>query len=96
MSCVLAGEHALQGQRQPGDAVSQRAIGDVAAGGEVSRQGIWLFPHLAAAAGEVVVPRGERLAMKYPEALRHQQQQQQGCELLRTLELEAGELGHEW
>src|ERR1700733_15189951 len=71
---ALAGHYALQGQGQPGNAVSQRAILDVAAGGEVARQGIWFFPHLASAAGEVVIPRGEGLAMKYPETLRHQQQ----------------------
>jgi hypothetical protein len=29
------------------------------------------------------------LAMKYPQALCYQQQQQQGCELLRAVELEA-------
>ena len=52
-------------------------------------EGVWLFPHLTAAAGKVVVPRGERLAVKYPQALRQQQQQQQGCELLRAVELEA-------
>ena len=71
---ALAGYYALQGEWQPGDTVSQRAIGDIAAGGEVARQGIWFFPHLASTARKVVVPRGERLAMKYPEALRHQQQ----------------------
>jgi hypothetical protein len=33
--------------------------------------------------------------VKHPQALRQQKQQQQGGELLRTVELEAGNLGHE-
>jgi hypothetical protein len=33
--------------------------------------------------------------MKYPGTLRNQRQQEQGCELLRTIEFEAGKLGHE-
>src|SRR5580704_7990529 len=86
---VLAGKDALQSQRQPGDPIGQRAIGQVSAGGKVSRQGIWLFPHLTATTSEVIVARGKRLAMKSPQALEQQQQQQQGCELLRALELEA-------
>ncbi len=86
---VLTGEHALQGQWQPGDTVPERAIGYVPAAGEVSGQRVGLLPHLTAAAGEVVVSRGERLAVKHPQALRQQQQQQQGCELLRAMELKA-------
>ncbi len=86
---ALAGKNALQGERQAGDAIPQGAVVDIAAAGEVSGERIWLLPHLPAAAGEIVVPRCEGLPMKYPEALRQEQEQQQGRELLGTLELKA-------
>ena len=59
----------VEGKRQAGGAIGEDAVVDVAAGGEVAGQGRGLLPHLAAAAGVLVVAVGEGLAGDEPEAL---------------------------
>ena len=61
---------------------------DVAAGGEVSGEGRGFLPHFASAAGVGVVGVIQGIVLDDPEALREQNSEQHGGDLLRAIEAE--------
>jgi len=87
--CPLCGE--IQSQRQSCKTIAQNAIMYVAAGGEVTGQRRRPFPHLATAAGVLVVAIGEGLVSGKPQSLDQKHHQQSGCDALRQIEAKTAE-----
>ena len=83
----------VQGERKPGGAIGQDAVVDVAAGGEVAREGRRLLPDLASAASVLVVAVAERLMRDKPESLDEKDRKQPRRDALRQIEMEAAETG---
>lgn len=84
----LAGQDALDGEREAGGSVGEGSVVDVAAGGEVSGEGRGLLPDFAAAAGVGVVGVRKRVVVDDPKALREKDGEQHGGDLLRAVEAE--------
>src|SRR5258708_6824433 len=83
----------IQSDRKPGGPIGEDAVVNVAAGGEVAREGRGLFPNLASAAGVLVVAVAERLMGDEPEALEEKNRKQHRRDALRQIEMEAAETG---
>ena len=84
----MASDDALDGQRESGGAIGESSVVDIAAGGEVSGEGRGFLPHFASAAGVGVVGVIQGIVLDDPEALREQNGEQHGGDLLRTIEAE--------
>ena len=81
---------ALQGEGKAGGAIGEGAVSvEVATGGEVSLEGGWALPHLAAAAGEAIVGGGELLVADDPEALGQEGQKEKRGKTLRPPDVDA-------
>ena len=89
---ALAGDQPLESERQPGHAIGQNSVVNIAATGEVARNGRRPLPHLPPAARVLVIAFGQRGARNLPNALAQQQKQKQGGNLLRAVEAEAAQM----
>src|SRR6185437_2789543 len=93
--CLTRGD-ALQSQWQPGRAIGERSVVQVATTGEVPGNRRGMFPDLAPAAGELVVALGKWRARADPQTLAKKNKQQRGGDLLGAFEAKLAQAVSAW
>src|SRR5580658_6036010 len=79
----------VERERQTGETISEDAIANITAGGEVADDRRGLLPGFTAAARVLIVAIGERLAACDPKSLAEKKQQENGGHALRKVETES-------